>query len=72
MVSFPSWGRHSWRCTQTEGPVEGFLVERCFNLHIDGDGSWRHGAMKTRRLMRGDGLAQGGGAVWRRGGVDGS
>ena len=48
------------------------LVERCFILHIDGGGSRRHGAVETRRLMRGDGLAQEGDAVWHRGGIDDS
>ena len=31
----------------------------------------RHGAAESRCWMRPDGLAQVGGAVWRRGGVDG-
>ena len=48
------------------------LVEWYFILYIDGGGSWRHGAVEIRSPMRGDELAQGGGAVWRRGGVDGS
>ena len=47
------------------------LVERCFILHIDGDGSRRRGAVQIRRLMCEDGLAQEDDAVWRRGGVDG-
>ena len=48
-----------------------FLVERCFILHIDDDGSLRRGAVETQRPMRGDGLAQEEVAVWRHGGVDG-
>ena len=48
------------------------LVERCGISLIDGGGSRRHGAVVTLRPMRGDGLAQEGDAVWRRGGVDGS
>ena len=47
------------------------LVERCFILHIDGGGSRWCGAVATRRLMRGDGLAQKEEAVWRHGGIDG-
>ena len=46
-------------------------MERCFILHIDGGGSRRRGAVETRRLMRGDGLAQKEEVVWRHGGVDG-
>ena len=49
-----------------------FLVERCLSLHIAGGGYRRHGAVETRHPMRGDGLAQGDGAVWRRGGIHGS
>ena len=48
------------------------LVEWDFILYIDGGGSWRCGAVEIRSPMRGDELAQEGGAVWRRGGVDGS
>ena len=45
-------------------------MERCgINSIIDG-GSLRHGAVESRRPMRGDGLAQEEEAVWRRGGVD--
>ncbi|XBI19951.1 hypothetical protein VPH35_061349 [Triticum aestivum] len=47
------------------------LMERCFILHIDDGGSRWRGAVETRRLMRGDGLAQEEEAVWRHGGVDG-
>ena len=39
--------------------------------HIDDGVSWRHGATEPRRQIRLDGRAQGGGAVWRRGDVDG-
>ena len=46
-------------------------MERGFIFHIDDGGSWRHGAVETRRLMRGDGLAQEEEVVWRHGGVDG-
>ena len=46
-------------------------MERCFILHIDGGGSRRRGTVETRRLMRGDGLAQEEEAVGRHGGVDG-
>ena len=46
-------------------------MERCgIDCIVDG-GSRRHGAVETRRLMRGDGLAQEEEAVWRHGGVDG-
>ena len=55
-----------------EGPEDEFLVERYFISLIDGGGSQRHGAVVTRRPMHGDGLAQEGDAVWRRGGVNGS
>ena len=48
-----------------------FLVERCFILHIDSDGSRRRGAMQIRHSMCEDGLAQEDDTVWRRGGVDG-
>ena len=48
----------------------GFLVERCFILHIDDGGSRRRGAVETRRPMHGDGLAQMEVVVWRQGGVD--
>ena len=48
------------------------MVERYFISHIDGGGDRRHGAVEARRPMRGDGLAQEGDAVWRRGGVDDS
>ena len=54
-----------------EGPAGAFLVERYFILHIDDGGSRRHGAVETRRPMRGDGLAQVEAVVWRHGGVDG-
>ena len=54
-----------------EGPAGAFLVERCFISHIDGGGDRWHGAVKTRRPMRGDGLAQEVVAVWRHGDVDG-
>ena len=40
------------------------------NRIVDG-GSRQHGTVETRRLMRGDGLAQAEEAVWRHGGVDG-
>ena len=45
------------------------LVEWYFILYIDGGVSWRRGAVEIRSPMRGDELAQGGGAVWRRGSV---
>ena len=48
------------------------LVERCGISLIDGGGSRRHGVVVTLRPMRGDGLAQEGDTVWRRGGIDGS
>ena len=48
------------------------LVEWYFILYIDGVLSLRRGTVEIRSPMRGDELAQGGGAVWRRGGVDGS
>ena len=54
------------------GPEDGSLVERCGISLIDGGGSRRHGAVVTLCPMRGDGLAQEGDAVWRRGGVDDS
>lgn len=47
------------------------MVQRCI-YRIDDDEFWRHGAAAYRRRMRLDGRAQGGGAVWRHGGVDGS
>jgi hypothetical protein len=47
------------------------MVERCFISHIDGGGYRRHGAVETRRPMRGDGLAQEEVAVWHHGDVDG-
>ena len=47
------------------------LVERSFIFHIDDGGSRRHGAVETRRLMRGDGLVQEEEAVWRHGDIDG-
>ena len=47
-------------------------MERCVISLIDGGGSRRHGTVVTQRPMRGDGLAQEGDAIWRRGGVDGS
>ena len=46
-------------------------MERCFILHIDGDGSRRRGAVQIRRSMCDDGLAQEDDAVGCRGGVDG-
>ncbi|KAE8771144.1 Flavin-containing monooxygenase FMO GS-OX5 [Hordeum vulgare] len=59
------------------GGVHGFgdqwmfsSMERCFILHIEGNGSRRRGALVIRRLMCEDGLAQEGNVVWRRGGVD--
>ena len=48
------------------------LVERCFILRIDDCGSRRRGAVETRCMMSGDGLAQEGDAAWRHGGVGGS
>lgn len=42
-------------------------MERCVILRIDDGGSRWHGAVVTRRLMHGDGLAQEGDAVWCRG-----
>ena len=47
-----------------------FLVERCFILHIDDDGSQRRGVVETRRPMRGDGIAQVEVVVWCQGGAD--
>ena len=47
------------------------LVERCFILHIDGDGSRRLGAVQIRSSMCEDGLAQEDDVVCRRGGIDG-
>ena len=47
------------------------MVEWYFISHIDGGGDRRHGAVETRRPMRGDGLAQEEVAVWRHGDVDG-
>ena len=38
---------------------------------IDGGGSWRHGAAESWRRMCLNGRAQGSGAVWGRGGIDG-
>ena len=46
--------------------------ERCFICSIDDGGSRRRGAVETRRLMSGDGLAQEGDTGWRNGGVGGS
>ena len=46
-------------------------MERCVILRIDDGGSRWHGAVVTRRLMHGDGLAQEEVAVWRHGGVNG-
>ena len=46
-------------------------MERCGINGIIDAGSRRHGAVETRRLMRGDGLAQEEEAVWRHGGIDG-
>ena len=48
------------------------LVEWYFILYIDGGGSWWRGAVEIRSPMRRDELVQGGGAVWRCGGVDDS
>ena len=45
------------------------LVEWYFILYIDGGESWWRGAVEIRSSMGGDELAQGGGAVWRRGSV---
>ena len=47
------------------------MVERCFILHTDGDGSWRRGAVQIRSSLWEDGLAREDDAVGRRGGVDG-
>ena len=47
------------------------LVEWCFILHIDGDGSRWRGAVQIRRSMCEDELAQEDDVVWRCGGVDG-
>ena len=47
-------------------------VERCFILHIEGDGSRWRGALVIRRLMCEDGLAQEGDAVSCRGGINDS
>ena len=40
-------------------------------MRIINDESSRHGAAMPRRRLRDGGHVQGGGAVWRRGGVDG-
>ena len=48
-----------------------FLVEQGSILHIDDGGSWRRGAVETRRPMCGEGLAKEGDVIRRRGGVDG-
>ena len=40
-------------------------------MRITNDESSRHGAAMPRRRLRDGGHVQGGGAVWRRGGVDG-
>ena len=45
-------------------------MRRCIYC-VDDDEYWRHGAAGYRRWMRLDGRAQGGGAVWCHGGVDG-
>ena len=47
------------------------MVERCFILHIDGDGSRWRGAVQIRSSLWEDGLAQEDDVVGRRGGVDG-
>ena len=47
------------------------LVERCFILHTDGDGSRRRGAVQIRSSLWEDGLAQEDDDVGRRGGVGG-
>ena len=46
-------------------------MEQCCIYSIVDDESWRHGAAEYRRRTRDDGRVQGGGAVWRHGGVDG-
>ena len=69
---FPSWEHRFLSSGWMQDQRTDSLVERCGISLIDGGGSWRHGAVVTLRPMRGDGLAQEGDAVWRRGGVDGS
>ena len=64
----PSWGHRFEPSVGWRGQEE----EWCFILSIDDDGSRWRGAVETRRLMSGDGLAQEGDAAWRRGGVGGS
>ena len=58
-------------CTGSRDQWTASLVERCFILHIDGDGSRRRGAVQIGHPMCEDGLAQEDDAVCRRGGVDG-
>ena len=46
-------------------------MERCFILHINGGVSRQRGVVETRSPMCGEGLAQEGAVIRRRGGIDG-
>ena len=69
---FPSWEHLFLSSSWMQDQRTDSLVERCGISLIDGGGSRWHGVVVTLRPMRGDGLAQEGDAVWRRGGVNGS
>jgi hypothetical protein len=66
----PPWGHQSSRCasTWTSGRFCGGAV---FLYCIDGGGPRRRGVVGSQRRVHDDGRAQEGGAVWRRGGVNG-
>jgi hypothetical protein len=64
--SFPFYMHHFWSWMQ----LEGLLMERCCFYRVGDGGSRRRGVTWSWRPEHDDGCVQGGGATWRRVGID--